>query len=723
MIIIWPAPLCVSLTSMPETPDNSDGPRLYAYNRKPLAHIPELPLALQPSPVPAAATVPRGFSPHEAVASPSLFTPVGRSLFSREATPTTPFPPRSAIQANKTDGELDQPPLTRAPSSFSSSTAHAFRTLAISYQPPKDLRNVAEGVGKFVDAIAKERERERERIKREKEREANALQAQLQAQTSVIKGLGTPQSPGVAPPATPGISGTLQMGSINTDGMSPVTLSKHILPNPTQGQIQQPPVPTSGPSYPSPPEEMIKTEQGTSFGIHTVAKNLQQSQTPVNSEPFGSLDNMDKFIREFGMDFNVTLPSSTAHPGENIKVDFDSLGVFTDDDFSFFDDPVVPTTSTTSTSAPGTITLSSEEAIKSLAIPPPGQHGVFPQPIVLGSAISLVSLDKSGPWSKHGERAELREHVESTAPDLVPGSPGESTISSNGPTTPGVISTADVESGSSKANPFDAIRFSKRFNSADAKYLIGKFSNSLLEKTDLTGQELLPMDSWRRTYDAKTDPRIEIVKKLIGLKRRLASQGVRLDPPCPPFRYMQSEWDSYTDDDVSAMDADSDRDSDSDDQNLDDPEGTDSVSRPSTPLAPHLPLGPTLLSTQFQHSLLLPLSVNLRPPGASFAAMLDLASPLPNPVPTPVSPAAVAGSRSEKSKALEVALRTFASEVVENVLWETAWRASVTGQAPIWVENDCERIDLTCYLSMKWPWSPLSVESFSSIGKVAVRYV
>ncbi|KAL5508598.1 hypothetical protein ACEPAH_6217 [Sanghuangporus vaninii] len=730
MIVIWPAPLCVSLMSMPETPHDPDSPRLYAYNRKPLAYIPELPIALQPSPVPAPATVPRAFSPHESLISPSLFTPIGRTLFSRETTPTTPFP-RSATQTNRTERDLDRPPLTRATSSFSSSTAQAFRSLCISHQPPKDLRNVAEGVGKFVDSIAKERERERERIKREKEREANALHAQSQAHVLAMKSVGTPQSPGVVPPSTSSIPGTSQMDTDNDNGttrMSPPTsLPKQTFVHPAQAQIQHPPISASNPSYPSPPEEVVKAEQSSSFGNNTVGPSSQQIQPPPTSEPFGSFDGMDKFMMDLGMDFNMTLPSTTSHSGENIKVDFDSLGVFTDDDFSFFDDPVVTTTTSTlptSTSAPETTSMSSEEAIKSLAIPPLGQVGTLPGTVVPGSAISLVSFDKASPWStsKQGADQESKERMESTAPELLPGSPGESIVSSNGPRTPEVISITDAETVSSKTRPFDAIRFSKRFNSVDAKYVIGKFSNSLIDKTDSATREDSLMALWKMSYDSKTDPRIEIVKKLIGMKRRLAVQGIRLGPPCPPFQDTQSEWESYVDEDLSAMDVDSDRDSDSEDQNPDDYEGSDSVSRPSTPLTSHLPLGPTLLSTQFKHSLLLPLSINLRPPGASFATTLDLASPLPNPVPTPVSPAAVVGSRNEKSKALEIAMRVLASELIENTLWETAWRVSTTVQAPIWRQDESEQDDSVSFLSMEWPWDAMRMESFSSLVSITSSF-
>ena len=47
-------------------------------------------------------------------------------------------------------------------------------------------------------------------------------------------------------------------------------------------------------------------------------------------------------------------------------------------------------------------------------------------------------------------------------------------------------------------------------------------------------------------------------------------------------------------------------------------------------------------------------------------------------MPTPVSPAAILGAASEKSKSLEAAAQILIKEVVENPVWAEAWRANAS---------------------------------------------
>ena len=103
---------------------------------------------------------------------------------------------------------------------------------------------------------------------------------------------------------------------------------------------------------------------------------------------------------------------------------------------------------------------------------------------------------------------------------------------------------------------------------------------------------------------------------------------------------------------------------------------TASVPRPSTPPPSYLPLGPTLLQTHFHHAHLLPLCTTLRPPGTTVSSPPGSAPPIS--VPTPVSPAAVLGAASEKSKSLEAAAQILVKEVVENPTWSDAWRANAS---------------------------------------------
>ncbi|EJD00806.1 uncharacterized protein FOMMEDRAFT_169058 [Fomitiporia mediterranea MF3/22] len=755
MMVIWPAPLCISLMSMStsDTPDEQDGKRLFAYNRKPLAYIPELPLALQASPVPAPATVPplpRPTSPHDPLVSPSLFTPVGRRSFSRETSPSTPFPFRSANHLKS-----ERPPITRATSSFSAETTQAFRTLTISQLPSSGLRNVAEGVGKFVDFMAKERERERERIKKEKE--ASAAAAQAQKGSDLPLSLSTTIGGGAtANLATNGLI-TLQNNAIQEfAGLTPesmqvtpsiaVNVETSVSLSP-QVQQQQTPAPPGQPAYPSPPEETVKSEQNYSiqnngtlggYALEPPSTTAQQVQ-PAPSETFDSFEGIDKYMMDLDMDFTMALPSSAGNPREIIKADFDSM-VFTDDDFSFFDDPVV-TTSIPSTTIPDASAMTGDEALKALGVASLTQD--TGQSAVPDSGQSLVVTGTPSPWTsrKPTEGVEGKDTMESVAPDLLPGSPDEST-SSLGPDTPEIINSSSVEILSSETHPFNPIRFSKRFCSSDAKYAVGKFSRSLIEQDSSSSS---PRDAssvpvlWKISYASLTDPRVEIVKKLIGMKRRMLTQGMRLGLPPRPFREEQrSEWESCCaageDDNASgaAMDVESDRDSDDDGDERNCYEDDDavfvgdddysSVSRPSTPLASHLPLGPSLLATQFQHSLLLPLSVNLRPSGASsFSFATDLAEPMPNPVPTPVSPAAAANSSSERSKVVELVVRAFAEEVVENAIWEEGWRVNAVGQAPIWKQENRngrveEVVEESYVIEDGWCGQRMSVGSFSSLA-------
>lgn len=722
MIVIWPALLCLSLMSTPESPGDPDSARLFAYNRKPLAYIPELPLALQASPVPAPAMVPpqpRAVSPQDSQASSSLFTPVGHKSFSRESTSTPPLQMQSISRSMS-----GRPPLVRAPSSFSAEATQAFRSLSISQLPPNGMQSLAMGVGKFVDFMAKERERERQRIKSEKEASNFSI-------TPIPKVASLPSGSVIPSTDLSGLSSLQPRTAYDLANLTPG--SSHMTPSITvdthslgaQLESQQQPIFSIQPSYPSPPEETIKLEQTTPFESSSayedrspeVAQGDAQKVEVTTPETFDTFNNMDKFIMDLGMDFTIT-PSSghqnTLSAGV-VKVDLDSLGVFTDDDFSFFDDPA--STDVLSAALPETSVLSSEEALTSFGIPailPDGLHSAVPK-----STTSLFSFESSSPWVSTipAENIDPKENEGRLDHDhIYEGSSSSPSSSPVDPTTPRVICTFDTDTTSSETQPFNPIRFSKHFRSADAKYAIGKFSSPLSEKNALEHEPPV-MVLWRLNYDSVTDPRVDVVKKLIGVKRRINAQGVRVGPLLPPFQATRGEWESCPDD-TSIMDIDSDPESDDESQNVGEG-GVDSISRPSTPIASHILLGPTLISTQFSHSLLLPLAVNLRPPGASFA---DMASPLPNPVPTPVSPAAVLGLACEKSKALELITRTLCLEVIENGLWAEAWRANSIDQSPFWkpgkfLEGVDATFDGSYFLSTGWLWRKTSIKALSAFSK------
>lgn len=222
---------------------------------------------------------------------------------------------------------------------------------------------------------------------------------------------------------------------------------------------------------------------------------------------------------------------------------------------------------------------------------------------------------------------------------------------------------------------------------------------SCFPKSLSNGTGPVASNGWRFKYMAATDPRIGVMRKLIGVKRKMTfEQGGRATsravviggtPKMSPSWIREHEdWEKNGRTDVQNArgigevqnkdneDAKSDAESDDDMDDLREDSESPNVSRPSTPPPLYLPLGPTLLHTQFQHSELLPISTPLRPPGAAVAPTNIITASLIASVPTPVSPAAALGATSEKSKSLEAAAFTVATEVIENPPWAEAWRAS-----------------------------------------------
>ncbi|KAG5650092.1 hypothetical protein H0H81_000801, partial [Sphagnurus paluster] len=332
-------------------------------------------------------------------------------------------------------------------------------------------------------------------------------------------------------------------------------------------------------------------------------------------------------------------------------------------------------------------------------------------------------------------------------PDLLPPSPCLTPQShSSVPATP--IVHLHLESEPNPTSAFDPIPFATYHRTLDNKYAMGKFSLpsppyeedhtesnftwqlgtsshvSVVSSTGgRSGTTVAPIvvnipnnittttnentgndGSWRLKYMAATDPRIGVVRKLIGVKRKMNFEPsgrppLTRHPSMPPSWIREhEEWENnhseiHVTSEASMMpDEFPEEDSEEDMDDGEDSAASPLISRPSTPSPAYLPLGPTLLHTQFQHAELLGLSTPLRPPGAAVApssissALSGAAS-----VPTPVSPAAMLGAASERSKSLEAAAFTVAAEVVENSLWARAWRAStlagVRKRPDIWLAD------------------------------------
>ncbi|KAF9458006.1 mediator complex subunit 13 C-terminal-domain-containing protein [Collybia nuda] len=438
-----------------------------------------------------------------------------------------------------------------------------------------------------------------------------------------------------------------------------------------------------------------------------------ESQAPYLGMDMG----MDFDDMGFGINMGMTMSGSrsgagTYNAGGN-NMDYEDA--FTDDDFSFFDRPSRVTPAAPPPPAPPPI-MGAGRGASSLT--PSGSSVPLGTPSPLFNEAHLTghsSLHQAGTPQTHPHLSSawvpgmLSEGFTprytddgSTLipPDLLPPSPGQTPSSHSAPATPSVhidhdpatIRRPNTGSGTWSNSIFDPIPFSSYHRVADGKYANGKFSlpsppdeEDRTEPLQLTSKffptfatsSTTPASDWRSKYLAATDPRIGVVRKL---KRKMtfeqggrelvrSSSSTKLSPA---WMREREEWElSTTDQAMKDEDTKSDPESEEDDDFAD--VESPVVSRPSTPPPVYLPLGPTLLQTQFQHSYLLPLSVPLRPPGAAVAATNIIPMAPLTSVPTPVSPAATMGAATEKSKSLEAAAFTVATEVVENSLWADAW--------------------------------------------------
>ncbi|KAJ6488252.1 mediator complex subunit 13 C-terminal-domain-containing protein [Mycena vitilis] len=672
--IIYPSSLCLSFV-----PSATSAPS-WAGRREPLAYIPELPAQLQPSPQVTAA-----------VPATSSFFP-----------PTVPSHLHGPIRPSSC-------PATPSPHAL-----RAFRTLTLSRS--RGIRHVAAEVNGYVDAVAREREKERERLRRERERDGGSPRL-VRANTSGQSSATPVATPAPAPPPTP------QSASI---------AAPPPLPQPVAGPSQQT---NQAPStfYPSPPQTNPPfaaplTEDRTSPEVAdpppvpvvptpmilpppVVPQTQSQIPPPQSYDPFDSQSYMDidMAMNDFGgmggmidmggmgMNFGMGGSGDDRQRGAS-AMDFDTD--FTDDDFSFFDraPDVAP---------PVPLRMHNPPPVAMLPEPHPG-GGLTPAagPAPLGLGIGGM-MDMSPPLFGESPLAHTLQgdwpggvftpgpdmHHMMTLPDLLPPSPGDTPNSqiASAPATPSVQLAEEDHALVRRASSiglsfgiFNPIPFAHSHRVADGKYAMGKFAlpSPPPESDDefnfdtnsrSGGTATQTQENWRFKYASKTDPRIGVVRKLIGVKRKTSTSEDPGRKMSPSWVREHEDWENRQ----AAAEEDARSEPESDD---DDGEEEDSplVSRPSTPPPAYLPLGPTLLHTHFQHPYLLPLSTPLRPPGAAVAptniTTLTVASAS---VPTPVSPAATLGAASEKSKSLEAAAFAVGKEVVENSVWAEAWRTTV----------------------------------------------
>ncbi|KAF4615972.1 hypothetical protein D9613_011497 [Agrocybe pediades] len=696
LFVIYPADLCVSAP------------------RPPLEYIPELPTPLQPSPQ------------------------------------IVPFPRRSL--------SLSSP-----------HSLYTFRALTLSKS--KDLRQVATEASAYVDAVAREREKERERL-----RKAASSPKMTRTPAAESSSSSVPPPPALPPP--PPLAPAPEQQQQQPQHLQP--LQQQHQPQQLPQQHAQPPVPTQLPQptpqtfYPSPPlippPPPVQATSSMSTSMNSYDPYSMDDSWAQSSTDYLNMD-MDMNL-DMGMamsfDFNPNTSSSgVGRSGAEHERSFSMMDdAFTDDDFSFFDQPKVP--------APR------PPSPQPLHQPHQHQHGwgATPTAFMLPDGFTPRSID-SGPPDMGA--------IPSSSP--MPETPGMGLLPPAASTTPGVNTSTSSGSTSSSASsyppltpnvhidssadtplkgPFEPIPFAPYHREIDGKYAVGKFAlplsssdfssassfdysytpsfssaaslpspppeeeDMLMKRLSLslstptsmlarpkarmqrtwTGTDLrmgtsTPTGGWRSRYDAVTDPRIGVVKKLIGVKRKTRDKqhllrGSSASPPSwvrmkPNSAYEMAEmvrgmerpvqWEMEKEEHESEVEDEEDEDGESDEEDDDDDLDDDSptLSRPTTPPPSYLPLGPTLLQTQFRHAHLLPLSIPLRPPGAAIAATpLNSASSThsgvgsshPHPaVPTPVSPAATIGAAKERSKSLELAAFAMAAEAVENPVWAEAWFA------------------------------------------------
>ncbi|KAJ7198471.1 hypothetical protein GGX14DRAFT_665621 [Mycena pura] len=690
--VIYPSSLCLSFV-----PCATSSTSCAAGRREPLAYIPELPPQLQPS-------------PQVTAASPAM---------------STVFPP--AVQSHLQ--ESTRP--SSCPTTPSPHALRAFRTLT--HSRSRALPRIASEVNGYIDAVAKEREKERER-QREKERERLRRERERDGGSPRPARANTSGGAAASPAATP-VSALPTSQTPVPAGPPPAPAQP--ITGPSQQPIQNQPPSTF---YPSPPQvdplfTVLPNESRTSPVVPdpplipdvtaptpAVTSNELKSEAqapqlpPPTFDPFdsqaymdidiamnelGGIGNMGGMI-DIGMGMNFGIGDGRDdRQREAASLDFETD--FTDDDFSFFDRPqhVVPAVPLSIPRAPSAVSLTESypgAGLTPAAGPAPlGMNGMLGMsPPLFGDSPAAHPLQGDWPGAVGVFTPGPEMHHMMVIPDLPP-SPGDTPNSHavSAPATPNVRLEGDraliLRASSAGLGQgygiFDPIPFADSHRVADGKYAMGKFALPSpppeaddeygLEGGVRLGSAFTFQDTWRSKYASVTDPRIGVVRKLIGVKRKTSTMdegGRRTNAMSPSWVREHEDWEKRLPEEEEAK---SEPESESDDAEEDSP----LESRPSTPPPAYLPLGPTLLHTHFQHSYLLPLSTPLRPPGAAVAPtnMTTLASAASASVPTPVSPAATLGAASGKSKSLEAAAFSIGKEVVENSIWAEAWHTNMMG--------------------------------------------
>ncbi|KAJ3540572.1 hypothetical protein NMY22_g4236 [Coprinellus aureogranulatus] len=700
-LFIWPRRLCLSYQDA------------YAH-RQPLGIIPEMPSPLQASPqLPSQEDMP-------------LRNPGAGSHFQEKPRPFQYEPLQTATHPN---------PL-RAFESFTTSKS-------------KDIRSLANEVGGYVDSVVRERERERERLKKERELAGTSSSPKLARSTVQSTPAPTLARIPSATSSVPQVSHSMATPHPHT---SLVQQAEAFYPSPPQSGQTPHPAPTDKTS-PEINSVGLPPEAGRQMSHPQTEPTTTPSRgSEVNSNNYDTLFNhsstwiqssTDNAFMDIGMDFSVNMDMNMDIDMDmgfsmNMNMDMPPSGTtstdpfsstnrsgtltfdaFTDDDFSFFDqpsksNPPPPPMSTFAESTSLNVPTHSQPAVVDSELSQPyhpalhhRQSSLVQTPGASGPGPPYSAGFNGAPWTPATQGGGQTPNDLDSTPhmDLMPSTPvGVSPDILHhhpSPETPTVQLTFDpghqeklnsVNSRRSITSSvlFDPIPFSTSHKNNDGKYSHGKFA-FLPSPSPEPGYDPTPLPtptSWRRRYNSLTDPRIGVVKQLIGVKRKASSTSSRPRPHPHETDWMDVGEGTCREPSTGADKVDIDVSSDSDSEDglsvTSDPSDPSPLhSRPCTPLPSYIPPGPSLLHFQFCHASLLPLSKPLRSPGASplhsqFEGH-DLhqgsAQPFAS-VPTPVSPAAAIGVVTEQSKSLESAAHAIAVEFVENTLWAEVWRVN-----------------------------------------------
>lgn len=561
------------------------------------------------------------------------------------------------------------------------STQRVMRTLELHTRrrtPGLHIHEAAKSTAGYVESVAKEREKEREkanleRLRREKEGKDKT------PSTSSGPGSIPPHPLPTSAPSTPTASTTTISQKPSQD--TTVSISSW---RSTSGQFfartAQDTISYS--FYPSPPDcspSHVSVAAGDlssgSFAIapasamstHHVQNSLSAPHN-IQTNSMGISNDMDLGMDIDLNDINIGIDLSRSMDMMNVNVDSDladgGFGNFgdaliTDDDFDYFDKTIVPEHLSSSTS----------DMDKDI----PGW---------LGDALTSGNITSPlDPSPQRSASVGFEDTASMVPPDLFPSTP-----TARSPPTPDNPRTPSLEILTPLTSPkdqlFEPVNFSDRHHSADDKYTgsCGKFLLSKLQSTAAPLDDAVigkNSDSWRSRYDALTDPRVGVVNRLRGVKRKLCDDSSSVKSLKGGLRE-EEEWGSmFIDDGFKALDSSSSQ--DEDEEELDNIEldggyaevpSRESFSRPSTPSPVGHPLSPPLLYYQLEHSLLLPHAIVMRP---SFKELVSSDTPsVAISVPTPVSPAAALGSASERNKTLELLAQAMSKEHVENSFWAYA---------------------------------------------------